>query len=104
VVGDHGDVAVAIGPSDRNAQPGQLGEQHWRRMPVVVVSADADYRHAGMPGGQEAGIGVRRPVVRHLQNVGPQVGAGCQQCLLRLDLRVAGQQDATATDARSQDQ
>lgn len=42
---------------------------------------------------------VRRTVVGHLQHIGPQVDAGGQQVLLRLDLGVAGQQDGGSTHA-----
>ena len=90
----HRDVAVPVGAADRQAQPGQLGQQQRRRVAVVVVQADRDQRHPGMhraAGTPASEIGAA--VMRHLEDVGPQVGAGRQQVVLRLDLGVAGQQD-----------
>jgi hypothetical protein len=95
---DDGDVAVVIGAEQRHAQPSHLGQQHRRRMAVVVVQAHADHGDRRMNRGQEGGVGVRRAVMRHLEDVGPQVGAGVQQPTLGLDLGVAGQQDAHAAD------
>ena len=42
---------------------------------------------------EEGGIGIGGTVMRNLEDVGPQIGAGRQQVVLRLDLGVAGQQD-----------
>lgn len=93
---DHCDVAVPIGTEQRHSEPTHLGEQQRRRMPVVVVDADADHSDLGVHGGEEVRIEVRRTVVRHLQHVGAQVGAGCDEVLLRLDLGIAGQEDPHA--------
>lgn len=73
-------------------------------MPVVVVQPDADHPDLSADRGEEGGIGVRRAVVWHLQDVGPQVSPGGQERLLRLDLGVAREQDALAVDGRPQDQ
>lgn len=42
--------------------------------------------------------------MRDLQHIGPQVYAGAEQRVLRLDLRVAGQQDTHAVDDGTQDE
>jgi hypothetical protein len=70
-------------------------------MPVVVVQADADDSDARAHGGEEPEIGVCRAVVRHLQDVGPQIGAGREEFALRVELGVAGQQDAYTVHDRA---
>jgi hypothetical protein len=69
-------------------------------MPVVVVRADADHAHPRVDRGQEIWVEVRRAVVRHLQHVGPQVGAGAEQLALGLHLFITRQQDADAGHRR----
>jgi hypothetical protein len=71
-------------------------------MAVIVVEAHADDRQPSVHGGQEGGVGVGRAVVRHLQHVGAQIGAGVEQRLLRLDLGVAGQHDPYPVDDRTE--
>jgi hypothetical protein len=93
-VRDHGDVAVAVGAGDRDVQLGEGGQQRRRRMPVVVTGTGTDHRHAGADRGKELRREVGRAMVRHLQHVRVQVGAGVQHRLLCLDLGVARQQDA----------
>jgi hypothetical protein len=53
---DEGHIAVAIGAEHRHAEPPQRAEQQRRRMPVVVVQADADHRDAGVHCGEEAEV------------------------------------------------
>ncbi len=43
-------------------------------------------------------------MVRNLEHVGSNVGTGCEQRLLGIDLGVAGQQDVLAVDRRPQDE
>lgn len=73
-------------------------------MAVVVVRADADDGDLGVHGGEELRREVGRPVVGHLQHVGPDVRPGGEQILLGLDLGVTGQQDPDAADLGPQDQ
>jgi hypothetical protein len=96
------DVTVPVGAKERHTQPGHLGEQDGRRMPVIVVQADADHRDGRMSGGEECRVGVGGAVMRNLEHVGPQIRARVQQRALRVDLRVAGEQDANALDLGSQ--
>jgi hypothetical protein len=98
VVRDHRDVAVVVGAQQRHAEHGHLVEQHWRRMAVVVVHADADNREAGVHRSQEVRVGVGRAVVRHLEHVDAQVGPGVEKRLLGLDLGVAREHDPDAVD------
>jgi hypothetical protein len=67
-------------------------------MAVVVVPAHADHADPRVHRRQEIGIGVCRTVVRNLEHVRGDVHAVGQHGLLRLDLDVARQQDANATD------
>jgi hypothetical protein len=103
-VGDDGDVAIAVGAPHRHAEPGQFGQQHRRRVSVVVVSPHADHRDVSVDGGEKAGVEVGRTVVRNFEHVGSKVGAGCHQRLLGVDLGVTGQHDALAVDRGPQDQ
>ena len=59
----HGKIAVSIGAMDRDAKSGQRGEQARRGVAVVVVRTHADEADGGVRRGQEARIGVGRPVV-----------------------------------------
>jgi hypothetical protein len=99
---DDRDVAVLIGTEHRNAQPRHRIEQDRRRVPVVVVEPDADHADRCVHCREEVRIRIGRSVVRHLQHVGAQVGAGGQQRLLGLDLRIAGQQDPHPADLGAQ--
>jgi hypothetical protein len=94
----HRDVAVAVGAEQRDAEAGHLVEQDRGRVAVVVVPSHADDRDRRVRGGHVVGVEVRRPVVRHLQHVGPQVGTRIDDRALRLDLGVAGQQQPHALD------
>jgi hypothetical protein len=71
---DGGDIAVAVRPQQRHTQAGHLGEQHRRRMTVVVVQADAHDRDRGVHRREELGVGIGGAVVRHLQHVRPHIG------------------------------
>jgi hypothetical protein len=97
-------VALTVGPEHRDAESRHLGEQHRRRMSVVVVRADADDRERRMRGGEKGRVGVRRAVMRDLEDVRAQVGARGDERALRLDLRIPGQQDPHATDIGPQHQ
>ena len=99
---DDRDVPVVIGAQQRHAKPGHFGQQQRRRVAIVVVEADADDGDLRVNRGKEVRIEVGRPVVRHLQHVGPQVGSGREEVLLSLDLRVAGEQDPDPTHLRPQ--
>lgn len=70
-------------------------------MTVVVAEADGDDRRTGMSRVEEGRRGVRRPVVGHLEHIGGQVGAGGEDRVLLLDLRVTGQQKPGSSDGRS---
>ena len=82
----HRDVAVAVGAEQRDAEAGHLVEQDRGRVAVVVVPSHADDSDRRVHGGHVVGVEVRRPVVRHLQHVGPQVGTRIDDRALRLDL------------------
>jgi hypothetical protein len=92
----HRDVALLVGAGVWHAQPVQLGDRRWRRVAVVVAGPDRDQRQPGVAGLQERRVGVGAAVVRHLEDVGAQVGTAGQQVVLRLDLGIAGQQDPHA--------
>ena len=81
---------------DPHAVLGEPGQRLGRRMAVVVVRADRDQGHAGAGGGQEARIGVGTAVVRHLEDVGPDVDSAVQDPRFGLRPEVAGEQDADA--------
>jgi hypothetical protein len=93
-----GEVALAVGPESGHTDPRQFVQQQRRRMAVVVVGAHADDRDRSVDGREELRVRVRRPVVRHLEDVGSQVGPGREQILLGLDLGVARQQDPNPVD------
>jgi hypothetical protein len=92
----HRDVALLVGARVRHAQPFQFGDQHRRRVAVVVAGPDRDQRQPGLAGLQEARVGIGAAVVGHLEDVGAQVGAAGEQVVLGLDLGVARQQDPHA--------
>jgi len=71
---------------------------------VGVVGAYRDERHAGAAGGEEVRVGVAAPVVRHLEDVRPQVGAVRHEPRLRLRAEVAGEQDPQAAHLHPDDQ
>jgi hypothetical protein len=66
---DDRDVALTVGPEYRDAEPRHLGEQHRRRMSVVVVRADADDRERRMRGREKGRVGIGRAVMRDLEDV-----------------------------------
>lgn len=101
---DDRDIAVLIGAKQWHAEPSHLGEQQRRRMPVIVVGADAHHRDLGMHGGEKVWIEIRGTVMRHLQHVGTQVGAGRHQIPLRLDLGITRQQDPDAVHLGTKDE
>jgi len=63
-------------------------------MAVGVVRTDRDKRHPRPGGLDEGGIGVGTAVVRHLEDVRPQVDAGGEDARLGRRAQVAGEQDA----------
>jgi hypothetical protein len=101
---DHSDVTIAVRPEQRHAEARHLVQQDRRRVPIVVVEANAHHRDGGVDGGEEVRIGVGRAVVRDLEHVGAKIRAGREQRALSLDLGVARQEDAYAVDHRPQDQ
>lgn len=67
-------------------------------MPVGVVGRHRHQCDAGAGRRHELPVGVVAPVVRHLQDVGPQIGAPAPEPGLRLGTQVAGEQDRQAAD------
>ena len=65
-------------------------------MPVGVVAANRYERKPGAGGLEELLVGVVAAVVRHLEDVGPQIRAGAAQPGLGLRAEVAGEQDRQA--------
>jgi hypothetical protein len=99
----HGDVAVAIGATGRDAELAQLGEQQGRRMAVIVVQPDGNDCDLRVRGLQEPRVGIGAAVMGHLQHVGADVGARVEHGLLLLDLGVAGQEYAHAANGGPHD-
>jgi hypothetical protein len=97
-----GDIAVQIGAQCRHAQLRELGQQHRRRLAVVVVGSHADHADRGVYRREERGIGVSRAVVRHLEHVRAQILAGPEQPVLLLDLGVAAEHDPDTVDGGHQ--
>jgi hypothetical protein len=71
---------------------------------VVVVQPYRDDGEPGVHRREEACIGVRAAMVRHLEHVGAHVDARGQHGLLRLDLGIAGQEYPDTPHRRPQDQ
>jgi hypothetical protein len=69
-----------------------------------VVRADRDQPDPGTAGGQEAGVGVRAAVVRHLEHVGPQVDFFGDQAGLGLGAEIAGHEHPDAANSDPDDQ
>ncbi|MCU1669320.1 MAG: hypothetical protein JWP40_2247 [Blastococcus sp.] len=79
---------------DPHAVPGQPCQRPAGGVPIGVVGPDGDERHPRTGRGQEAGIGVRAPVVGHLEHVRPHVHPGGQDPLLGSGAQVASEKDA----------
>lgn len=104
--GEHGrrhldpDGPVEVGAVDTDTEPSQRVERRGRRMPVVVVRADADQRDLGRHRAQELRHGRGRPVVRDRHQLGGEpapvrIGGGAtEQIGLCRRLGVAGEQHA----------
>ncbi|HEX2308474.1 MAG TPA: hypothetical protein VHI14_09170, partial [Jatrophihabitantaceae bacterium] len=71
-------------------------------MAIVIVGANADHRDPGVHGAKEGTFEIRAAVVRNLQHVGAEVGVRAHEVLLRVNLGVAGHQDAPAPHLRPQ--
>jgi hypothetical protein len=84
------DVALAVGAERGHAEARKLGQEDRGRMAVVVVGTHADHGKGRMDLGQEGRVRIRRTVVRHLEDVGPDVGPRIEQRTLSLDLGIAG--------------
>jgi hypothetical protein len=67
-------------------------------VPIRVVGPDGDERHPRTGRGQEAGIGVRAPVVGHLEHIRPHVYPGGKDPLLGSSAQIAGEKDADTVD------
>lgn len=100
---DDGDIAIAVGPPDRNSEAGKLGQQDWRRVAVVIVGAHADHADGRMRSREESERRVRGPVVRNLEHVRPQVHSACKHGVLGLDFSVTRQQDSFSAHRCPQD-
>lgn len=72
-------------------------------MTVVVVRADGHDGDPRMHGGEKRGIGPGRAMVRHLEDVRPEVCSRRQEVVLFLDLRVTRQQHAHSPEPSAQD-
>ena len=73
-------------------------------MPVRVARADRDQRDSRAARGEELRIGVPAAVVRHLEDVGPQVRPVGDQPRLGLGAEVSGEQDRQVLDGDSKDE
>lgn len=96
VVAGQGEVALPVGAMHLHARRRKPPEQSRCRVPVGVVGT---HRHDGEARAgrfHELPVGVVAPVVRHLQDVGPQVGAAAPKPGLGVRAEVAGEQDRQA--------
>jgi hypothetical protein len=73
-------------------------------MSVRVVRADRDQRDPRAARGEELRIGVPAAVVRHLEDVGPQVRPVGDQPRLGPGAEVSGEQDRQALDGDPEDE
>jgi hypothetical protein len=68
---------------------------------VGVVRTDRDQPDSRAAGGEEVRIGVRAAVVRHLEDVGPQVGPVREEPRLGVGTQVSGEQDRQARNGHA---
>jgi hypothetical protein len=71
---------------------------------VGVVRADGDEPDPGTAGREEIRIGVSAAVVRHLEDVGPEVGPVGEEPRLGIGTQVPGEQDRQAPNGHANDQ
>lgn len=86
----HGEPAVDIGP--QRLDPGQCRERGRGRVSVPVVPAHRDDGKVGPDGGEEPARGGARPVVWHLEDIGPNVGKR-GNALQRFALEITREED-----------
>ena len=91
-----GEVALPVGAVDLHPVAGQVLQRPGRGLAVRVVRTDRHQGDARAGRGQEPRVGVRAPVVRHLEHVGTDVDPPVEDALLGLGVEVAGEEDAHA--------
>jgi hypothetical protein len=88
-----GDVTLPVGAVHLHPVPLEPAQRLRGGVPVGVVRADRDQRDPGPARREELRIGVGAAVVRHLEDVGPQVDVSAEDAGLGLGAEVPGEQD-----------